>query len=114
MQFCAAGSAREGTRASCGRRLGDICTRQIESESEDGNYRGVEEQKEALKGTLEEEVVALNVSIDKFGNRWRQLKPTDSKSWEYSEIQKIFLSLEVNLSINGNNIFLVYRNKIVF
>ena len=55
----------------------------------------VEEQKEALKGTLEEDVVGLNVSIDKFGNRWRQLKPTESKSWEYSEIQKIFVALEV-------------------
>lgn len=74
----------------------------------------VEEQKEALKGTLEEEVVALNVSIDKFGNRWRQLKPTDSKSWEYSEIQKIFLSLEVNLSINGINISCLQKLNRVF
>ena len=35
----------------------------------------VEEQKESLKGSLEEDVVNLNVNIDKFGNRWRQLKP---------------------------------------
>jgi len=54
----------------------------------------IEEQKEELKGTLEEETVSLNVNIDKFGNRWRQLKPTEAKSWEYSEIQKIFTALE--------------------
>lgn len=48
----------------------------------------VEEQKEALKGTLEEDVTALNMGIDKFGNRWKQLKPTDVKSWEYSELMK--------------------------
>lgn len=53
----------------------------------------VEEQKEALKGTLEEDVTNLNMSIDKFGKRWKQLKPTDIKSWEYSEIQKVFESL---------------------
>jgi hypothetical protein len=58
----------------------------------------VEEQKEALKGTLEEDVVGLNVSIDKFGNRWRQLKPTEAKSWEYAEIQKIFIALEVYIT----------------
>jgi dynein heavy chain 2 len=53
----------------------------------------IEEQKEALKGTLEEDVTALNMGIDKFGNRWRQLKPTDVKSWEYSEVQRVFESL---------------------
>jgi dynein heavy chain 2, cytosolic len=53
----------------------------------------VEEQKEALKGTLEDDVTALNMSIDKFGNRWKQLKPSDVKSWEYSDIQKIFDTL---------------------
>ena len=54
----------------------------------------VEEQKEALKDSLEEECVTLNINIDKFGNRWRQLKPTDVKSWEYSEVQRVFESLD--------------------
>ena len=53
----------------------------------------VEEQKEALKGTLEDDVTGLNMNIDKFGNRWRQLKPTDVKSWEYAEVQKVFETL---------------------
>ena len=54
----------------------------------------VEEQKVALKSTLEEEVVTLNMNIDKFGSRWKQLKPTDVKSWEKDEIQRVFASLE--------------------
>lgn len=54
----------------------------------------VEEQKEALKGSLEEDVVNLNVNIDKFGNRWRQLKPGEVKSWEYADVQRVFESLE--------------------
>ena len=53
----------------------------------------VEEQKEALKGTLEEDVTTLNMNIDKFGNRWKQLKPTDVKSWEYAEVQRVFATL---------------------
>jgi hypothetical protein len=32
-----------------------------------------------LKGSLEEEEINLNVDIDKFASRWRQLKPTDLK-----------------------------------
>lgn len=39
-------------------------------------------------------MVVLNVNIDKFGSRWRQLKPTDVKSWEYSEVQKVFEQLD--------------------
>ena len=54
----------------------------------------IEEQKEALKGTLEEETVSLNVNIDKFGSRWRQLKPTDVKSWEYDEVMRVFDALD--------------------
>jgi dynein heavy chain 2 len=54
----------------------------------------IEEQKEALKGTLEEDTITLNQQIDKFGNRWRQLKPTEVNSWEYSEIERIFAALE--------------------
>ena len=53
----------------------------------------VEEQKEALKGTLEDDVTTLNMSIDKFGSRWRQLKPTDVTSWEFAEVQKVFDTL---------------------
>eukprot|EP00605_Chrysophyceae_sp_TOSAG23-4_P002934 GSChrysophyteH1.ASY1.ANO1.3229.1 assembled CDS len=47
-----------------------------------------------LKSTLEEETVTLNVNIDKFGSRWRQLKPTEIKSWEYSEVLRVFDALE--------------------
>ncbi len=54
----------------------------------------IEEQKEALKGTLEEDTVTLNMNIDKFGSRWRQLKPTEIKSWEYSEVLRVFESLD--------------------
>lgn len=54
----------------------------------------VEEQKEALKSTLEEEAVNLNLNIDRFSNRWKQLKPTEVKSWDYQEILKIFNSLD--------------------
>ena len=53
----------------------------------------IEEQKENLKGGIDEEVTTLNMNIDKFNNRWKQLKPTEMKSWEYSEILKIFDSL---------------------
>ena len=53
----------------------------------------VEEQKEAMKSVLEEEVGTLNANIDRFANKWNQLKPTEVKSWELSEVQKIFDSL---------------------
>lgn len=55
----------------------------------------IEEQKEALKLTLEDEVVTLNENIEKFGARWRQLKPGgEVKSWDMSNVQKIFDNLE--------------------
>lgn len=53
----------------------------------------VEEQKEALKGQLEEEAVTLNTNIERFANRWNQLKPTDVKSWEYADVVAVFDSL---------------------
>jgi dynein heavy chain 2 len=56
----------------------------------------IEEQKELLKSTLEEEIVNLNVTIDKFGSRWKQLKPDGESitNWEDKVLQEIFLSLE--------------------
>lgn len=56
----------------------------------------IEEQKEILKATLEEDIITLNIHIDKFTSRWNQLKPgnTEVKSWEKDEIEKIFTSLE--------------------
>jgi hypothetical protein len=46
-------------------------------------------------GSLDEEVVNLNMNIDKFGKRWRQLKPTgEVKSWENSEVMKVFEALD--------------------
>ena len=53
----------------------------------------VEEQKQALKVTLDDDVITLNMNIDKFGNRWKQLKP-EIKSWEPSEILRVFDSLD--------------------
>ena len=54
----------------------------------------IEEQKEALKGTMEEETIQLNLNIDKFTNRWKQLKPGEVKSWDPYEVKRIFESLE--------------------
>jgi dynein heavy chain 2 len=54
----------------------------------------IEGQKEVLKGFLEEEEITINVDIEKFGNKWRQLKPTDTKSWDPKDIQKVFDSLD--------------------
>ena len=56
----------------------------------------IEDQKEVLKGTLEEDEMNLNIEIDKFSARWRQLKPTElkGKNWDTKDIQKIFDSLD--------------------
>jgi dynein heavy chain 2 len=54
----------------------------------------IEGQKEVLKGFLEEEEIIINVDVEKFGNKWRQLKPTDTKSWDPKDIQKVFDSLD--------------------
>jgi dynein heavy chain 2 len=54
----------------------------------------IEGQKEILKGTLEEQEITINIDIEKFANKWRQLKPSDVKSWDTKDIQKIFDSLD--------------------
>jgi dynein heavy chain 2 len=54
----------------------------------------IEQQKEVLKTFLEEEEVTINVEIDKFASKWKQLKPSDTKSWDPKDIQKIFDSLD--------------------
>ncbi|CAM9203957.1 unnamed protein product, partial [Ectocarpus fasciculatus] len=54
----------------------------------------VEEQKESLKGVLEEEVMQLNQTIDKFGARWRALKPQEMKDWSTAEVERVFTSLD--------------------
>jgi len=55
----------------------------------------IEEQREALKLTIEDEIVTLNENIEKFGSRWRQLKPGgEVKSFDMNNVQKIFDSLE--------------------
>ncbi|CAB1119426.1 unnamed protein product [Ectocarpus sp. CCAP 1310/34] len=53
----------------------------------------VEEQKESLKGVLEEEVMQLNQTIDKFGARWRALKPQEMKDWSTAEVERVFTAL---------------------
>ena len=60
-----------------------------------GSYNEViEGQKEVLKGFLEEEEMNINVDIERFGNKWRQLKPTDSKSWDPKDLQAVFDALD--------------------
>ena len=82
----------------------EVSTRMVNLDGEGGRWDDfdialeafndmIEEQKEALKGTLEEDVTTLNMNIDKFGNRWRQLKPSDVKSWDYADVQKVFDAL---------------------
>ena len=39
----------------------------------------IEEQKEAMKSVLEESAITLNANIDKFGDRWKALKPSEIK-----------------------------------
>ncbi|CAM9134653.1 unnamed protein product [Chrysoparadoxa australica] len=54
----------------------------------------VEEQKEALVGVLEEEVISLNQGIDKFGQRWQALRPSEQSSWAPEDVAKVFASLD--------------------
>ncbi|CAM9184751.1 unnamed protein product, partial [Discosporangium mesarthrocarpum] len=53
----------------------------------------VEEQKESLRGVLEEEAVQLSQIIDKFGQRWRALKPQEMNDWSTDNVAKVFSSL---------------------
>jgi dynein heavy chain 2 len=54
----------------------------------------IEAQKEVLKTFLEEEEMNLNIEIEKFFSKWKQLKPSDNKSWDYKDIQRVFDSLD--------------------
>eukprot|EP01041_Mallomonas_annulata_P006819 gene6819-13816_t len=54
----------------------------------------VEEQKEVLKSTIENDIIALNQDIIKFKSRWNQLKPSEVKSWDESVVQKVFDALQ--------------------
>ena len=54
----------------------------------------IEAQKEVLRGFLEEEEIAINVDIEKFSTKWKQLKPTDTKSWDPKDLQKVFDALD--------------------
>eukprot|EP01035_Chromulina_nebulosa_P017590 gene17590-23160_t len=55
----------------------------------------IEQQKEVLKVTLEDQTISLNESITKFKARWLQLKPSaDGMNFEYKVIQKIFNQLD--------------------
>ncbi|CAN0042899.1 unnamed protein product [Ascophyllum nodosum] len=53
----------------------------------------VEEQKESLKSVLEEEVIQLNQTLEKFGQRWRALKPQEMKDWSALEVDRVFAAL---------------------
>jgi hypothetical protein len=39
-------------------------------------------------------VIVLNQTLDKFGQRWRALKPTDLKDWNPEEVAKVFTALD--------------------
>ena len=54
----------------------------------------IDEQKEALKTVLEEQVIELNVEIDKFSQRWLALKPKEMASWERDAVLKVFADLD--------------------
>lgn len=54
----------------------------------------IEAQKEVLKAYLEEEETTINGDVGKFASKWKQLKPSDTKSWDPKDIQKIFDSLD--------------------
>jgi dynein heavy chain 2 len=54
----------------------------------------LEGQKEELKGVIEQEVVELNRSVEKFGGRWKALKPTEMKVWTPEAVSAVFSSLE--------------------
>jgi dynein heavy chain 2 len=54
----------------------------------------IENQKEVFKSTIESDVIALNTDIDRMGNRWRQLKPSEVKSYEYQAVIKVFTEIE--------------------
>jgi hypothetical protein len=40
------------------------------------------------------QVIVLNQTLDKFGQRWRALKPTDLKDWASDEVAKVFTALD--------------------
>lgn len=54
----------------------------------------IESQKEIFKSTIESDIISLNTEIDRMGNRWRQLKPSEVKSYEYQAVMKIFSEIE--------------------
>lgn len=54
----------------------------------------IESQKEVFKGTIESDVIALNTEIDRMGSRWRQLKPSEVKSYEYDDVLKVFTEID--------------------
>ena len=54
----------------------------------------IEEQKESLRSVIDEEVMTLNITFEKFGQRWRALKPQELKNWEADEVAKVFSSLD--------------------
>lgn len=54
----------------------------------------IEEQKEALRGLIDEQVAALTSAIDKFGQRWLALKPQEMKGWDTEEVHRVFVSLD--------------------
>ena len=55
----------------------------------------IEDQKEALKGTIDEDMANLNFTIKKLSQRWRQTKPSSSISkLDATEAKRIFMLLD--------------------
>ncbi|GLD99148.1 hypothetical protein PINS_up007866 [Pythium insidiosum] len=54
----------------------------------------IEEQREALKGEIEAQVVDCNVEIDKFRQRWTALRPVEVSSWDDDDLAKVYTAMD--------------------
>lgn len=54
----------------------------------------IEEQREELRGNVEQEIINVNVALDKFTQRWNALKPKEITDWSDEAIAKIHDQLE--------------------
>ena len=49
----------------------------------------IEEARTKMRDGVEEEVMAVNVSLDKFAQRWHALKPKEVKTWSAEEVAAV-------------------------
>lgn len=53
----------------------------------------VEEQRDEVKGRVEGEVIEVNQKLDKFGARWKALKPKEIEAWTPQALEGIYKQL---------------------